>query len=141
MDKLSDLLKGKRNIRQYQDREVSEVDLRQILEAIQCSYSIDDIQCSEVIVIKDPTTKKELQGILLPDNSPSEALIQAPVVLAMCAKPSEPITRFENWFMFEVGLATQNLCLAAHSLGLGTVIIGEFDRNKAKKFLGGPQGL
>jgi nitroreductase len=31
-----------------------------------------------------------------------------------------------DWFMFDVGLAVQNLCLAAHGLGLSTVIVGLF---------------
>jgi nitroreductase len=42
--------------------------------------------------------------------------------------------------MFDVGLATQNLCLAAHAEGLGTVIVGLFDAAKAAKVLQVPQG-
>ena len=49
-------------------------------------------------------------------------------------------TKFGDWFMFDLGLATQNLCLAAHDLGLGTVIVGLFDHDKAAEALGLPQG-
>jgi nitroreductase len=42
--------------------------------------------------------------------------------------------------MFDLGLATQNLCLAAHSLGLATVIVGLFDHDKAKAILEMPEG-
>ncbi len=35
------------------------------------------------------------------------------------------------WYMFDVALAMQNLTLAAHSLGLGTVHVGHFDAQKA----------
>jgi nitroreductase len=38
--------------------------------------------------------------------------------------------------MFDTGIAMQNLCLAAHTLGLGTVIIGRFDHRKAEEILG-----
>jgi len=33
------------------------------------------------------------------------------------------------------GLATQSLCLAAYALGLGTVIVGSLDHDKAKEVL------
>ncbi len=44
--------------------------------------------------------------------------------------------------MYDTALATQNLCLAAHALGLGTVIIGGgFDATKAREILKVPQGF
>ena len=42
--------------------------------------------------------------------------------------------------MYDVGLATQNLCLAAHALNMGTVIIGSFSHDSAKEILGIPDG-
>ena len=47
-------------------------------------------------------------------------------------------TKFEDWFMYDLGLVTQNICLAAHGQGLGTVIVGSFDHNRAKEILGVP---
>jgi nitroreductase len=45
-----------------------------------------------------------------------------------------------DWFMFDVGIAMQNLVLAAHSLGLGTVHVGLVDAKKAAEILGLPPG-
>ena len=42
--------------------------------------------------------------------------------------------------MFDTALAVQNMVLAAHDMGLGTVIIGTFDAAKAEKALGVPEG-
>jgi len=42
--------------------------------------------------------------------------------------------------MFDLGIATQNLCLTAHNLNLGTVIVGLFDHDKAKDILKVPEG-
>lgn len=42
--------------------------------------------------------------------------------------------------MFDLGLATQSLCLTAYSLGLGTVIVGALDHDKAKEVLGVGEG-
>ena len=43
--------------------------------------------------------------------------------------------------MFDVGIAMQNLVLAAHSLGLGTVHVGLVDARKAAEILGLPPGI
>jgi nitroreductase len=42
--------------------------------------------------------------------------------------------------MFDVGIATQNLCLTAHTLNMGTVIVGALDQDKAGAILGVPDG-
>ena len=42
--------------------------------------------------------------------------------------------------MFDLGIACENLCLAAHSLGLATVMVGLFDQDRAKDILQVPAG-
>jgi nitroreductase len=46
-----------------------------------------------------------------------------------------------DWFMFDVGIAMENLALAAHSLGLGTVHVGLFDAKKVGEILQVPEGV
>jgi nitroreductase len=43
--------------------------------------------------------------------------------------------------MFDVALAMQNLALAAHALGLGTVHVGLVDAKKAAEILRLPAGM
>jgi nitroreductase len=43
--------------------------------------------------------------------------------------------------MFDIGLTMENLTLAAHSLGLGTLIIGNFNSKKAAEILEVPAGF
>jgi nitroreductase len=50
------------------------------------------------------------------------------------------ITDKGDWFMFDSALAVQNMVLAAHALGLGTVILGTFDAAQVEKALGVPRG-
>jgi len=42
--------------------------------------------------------------------------------------------------MYNLGLVTQNLCLAAHENGLGTVIVELFDHDKVNTILNIPDG-
>lgn len=41
---------------------------------------------------------------------------------------------------FDNGIATQTLCLAANDLGLGTVVMGLYDIDKASDIIGVPEG-
>ncbi|MEZ4548949.1 MAG: nitroreductase family protein [Desulfobacterales bacterium] len=43
--------------------------------------------------------------------------------------------------MFDLGLAAQSICLAAHEKGLGTLIVGLYDHGKVDKALNLPDGV
>ena len=47
--------------------------------------------------------------------------------------------REAGWQYYDCGIACQTLCLAAHDLGLGTVIMGVFDRKRLQVYLEIPQ--
>ena len=148
MSDFMEIIKGRRSIRRYQDQEIPEEDLNQVLEAIRWSPSWANTQCWEVIVIKDSGIKQKLQEILSPSNPSSKGIVEAPVVIALCGKlasagykKGEAVTKFGDWFMLDIGIATQNLCLTAHYLNLGTVIVGIFNHDKAKEVLRVPEGF
>jgi len=147
MADVMEIIQGRRGVRRYQDREISEEHLTTILEAIRWSPSWANTQCWEVIVIKDPAIKQKVRETLTPSNPASNAIVEAPVVIALCGrlesagyKKGEATTKFGDWFMFDLGIATQTLCLAAHYLNLGTVIVGSLDHDKAKEVLKVPEG-
>ena len=146
MADVMEIIKGRRSVRKYQEKDVPEEALNQVLESLRWSPSWANTQCWEVIVVRDLATKELLQGTLI-KNPATKAMVQAPVVLALCGKlkssgyyKDQVTTKFGDWFMFDLGIATQSLCLAAYDLGLGTVIVGLFDHNKTKKILGVPEG-
>lgn len=141
-----ELLKTRRSIRKYQDREISEPVLRKIFEAVQWSPSWANTQCWEIVAVRDRNVKKALQATLPSGNPASRAVLEAPVVVALCAKrekagyyKGEPSTIFGDWLQFDLGIATQSLCLAAWALGLGTVIVGLFDHSAARRVLSVPE--
>jgi nitroreductase len=147
MAEFSEVIKGRRSIRKYQDREVSAEQLKSVLEAVQWSPSWANTQCWEVVVVKDPAIRQTLQETLAKGNPATKAVVDAPVLLAMCGKlassgyyKNEVTTKFGDWLLFDLGIATQSLCLAAHDLGLGTVIVGLFDHDKAGAALKLPAG-
>jgi nitroreductase len=147
MAELVAVLKGRRSIRNYHGQEVPEEVLDQILEAVQWSPSWANTQCWEIIIVKNQDTKQRLQETLSQGNPGTRAMVEAPAVLVLCGKKGisgsykgQVTTKFGDWFMFDLGLATQSLCLAAWNLGLGTVVVGLFDHNRAAAVLGVPEG-
>jgi len=152
-------IKERRSIRKYSSKPVTEETLHTILEAARWAPSWANSQCRRLIVVRDQETKSKLAETLrsrIPGkkNAATEAMTEAPVVIVACAerwrsgcftsedKQGIPATdKGEFWFMFDVGLAMQNVTLAAHSLGLGTVHVGLFDTGEVARILGIPDNI
>lgn len=145
-------IKTRRSIRKYKSTPVDEQTLELILDAARWAPSWANTQCWRFIVVQNSRIKNSVadtQG-LSKDGSPNpafEATKQAPLLIVACAelgksgfRKGNPSTERGDWFMFDVALAMQNLVLAAHSLGLATVHIGNFDAKKVAKILKIPQG-
>ena len=144
---LTQAIMERRSIRNFTDQPVSEDDLAKVLEAVRWSPSWANTQVWEVVVVKDQATKEALQGTLGRGNPASKAMLAAPLVLVLCGRLKDSgyykgvvSTKFGDWFMFDLGLACQSLCLTAHDLGLGTVVVGLFDQDKAAGVVGLPEG-
>ena len=140
------IIRERRSIRRFQEKDIPEEVLTDVLEAARWAPSWANTQPWEIVVVKDQTIKEHIQETVSPRNPSSLAIVNAPVLLVICGrlkksgyyKDSYP-TKFGDWFMYDLGLATQNLCLAAHNSGLGTVIVGLFDHDKVGEIIKLPQ--
>ena len=142
-------IKNRRSIRRYKTTPVDDKTIEQVLEAARWAPSWANTQCWRFIVVRDDSVKAELASTLTPYNPAADAIRNAPVTIVVCAElkksgcyRGQPVTdKGEYWFMFDVALAMQNLTLAAHALGLGTVHVGAFNAGKADSILGVPEGF
>ncbi|MBN2099389.1 MAG: nitroreductase family protein [Dehalococcoidia bacterium] len=141
-------IKQRRSVRRYKPDPVKPEELQAVLEAARMAPSWANTQCWKFIVVRDSGTKAKLAATLSRNNPSTAAITEAPVVIAACAetgkagfKRGEVCTDKGDWFMFDVGIAMQNLVLAAHSLGLGTVHVGLVDAKKAAEVLELPPGV
>ncbi|MBF0224633.1 MAG: nitroreductase family protein [Desulfobacterales bacterium] len=142
MQDLMEVIKGRRSVRKFQDKEIPDDILNNVFEAAKWSQSWANTQCWEIIVIKSNDIKKKLQTAITDKNPAFKAIGAAPIILGICAKLNSSgyykgivTTKFGDWFMFDMGLLCQNICLSAHCFGLGSVIVGLFDHDKAKEVL------
>ena len=143
---LMEAIKERRSIRKYRSDPVPESSLQTVLEAVRWAPSWANTQCWEVVVIRDQKTKSDLTAALSKGNPSFASMTDAPMLLVLCGRKGtsgyyrgQVATVKGDWLMFDTGLAMQNLCLAAHALGLGTVIIGLFDHKKVEEILGVPK--
>ncbi|MDD5204310.1 MAG: nitroreductase family protein [Desulfobacterales bacterium] len=143
MTDLMSIIKGRRSIRRYQDKEIPQEIIEQLLDSIRWSPSWANTQCWEIVIVKDPATKEKLKETIGSTNPSSKGIVEAPLVFAICGKvkssgyyKGQTTTKFGDWLLFDLGIATQSLCLTAFDAGLGTVIIGMLDHDKAKEILG-----
>ena len=152
-------IRGRRSIRKYRPEPVSEEALQTVLEAARLAPSWANTQCCRLVVVRDTETKSKLADTLKGmragrSNPATEAMRNAPVVIAACAERGLSgyykdesgqsvisTDKGESWFMFDVALAMQNLSLAAHALGLGTVHTGLLDAAQAARILGVPDNV
>jgi nitroreductase len=147
---------NRRSIRSYKPDPPEERDIQTVLDAARWAPSWSNTQCWRFIVVRDAAIKSEIaeclmkrerEGVLV-DNPAYKGVLQAPVLIVFCAELGKSGKYFSDtlntdkgdWFMYDVALASQNLALAAHSLGLGTVIIGAFDAKKVAEILEIPEG-
>ena len=141
-------IKERRSIRKYKPEPVSDEELNIVLEAARWAPSWANTQCWRFIIVKDKTLKEKLRDTLTEWNPGRNAMIEAPIVIVACAelgksgfRRGEKVTEREDWLMFDVALALQNLTLTAHSLGLGTLHIGAFDAKEAGKIVDVPDNV
>ncbi|ANS76504.1 NADPH-dependent oxidoreductase [Paenibacillus yonginensis] len=130
----NDVIHGHTSIREYEDREVSQEMLDQILEAGIRASSSGNMQSYSIIVTRD----KELKKKLYTPHMEQSMVVDAPVLLTFCAdfnrmrkwlELNDAPVHFDNFMSFMIGaidatLAAQNVALAAENAGLGICYMG-----------------
>jgi nitroreductase len=148
MTYLEKLIKERRSIRRFSEREVETEKVTALLEAARWAPSWGNCQCWHFILIKNQEKKEKLSQMLTKKNPATLSVKDAPLVIAVCGESKksgsyngQQKTRYKDWLMFDLGLATQNICLTAHDLGLGSVIVGAFDHEAVEDALQIPTGF
>jgi nitroreductase len=144
MDDLLELIKTRRSIRRYQEKDVPDELLEKIMEAGRWAPSGDNGQPWRFIVLSRIATEgsgrrftaeyftgrldERFEGLKdekkkaraydkLRSGVVSAFLIDAPVIIVVCAY-------LDVWDVpYDVAMATQNMQLMAHALGLGTCVV------------------
>ncbi|GAG65253.1 unnamed protein product [marine sediment metagenome] len=131
-------IKKRQSVRSYQDKEIPEDVLQQVLEAGRLAPSASNKQNWKFIVVKDEDLRKKL----VPACKNQEFIGEAPVVIAGCGTdPDYVMTCGEHSYSIDLAIALDHMSLEAASLGLGTCWIGAFYQDQVKEILSVPEDV
>ncbi len=151
MDTL-EAIKTRRSVRKFSNRPVETDKLQEVLEAARMAPSWANLQCWQFVVVTDPAVKTRISELSYVEaffgpkgykaNPAQKALAEAPVVIVACADPGQSgDLRGQQYYLTDVGIAAENLMLAAHAQGLGSVFVGVFDEQELGELLNIPPEL
>jgi len=132
----------RRSIRSLKPDPIPEKDIEQLLKCLEAAPSAGNLQPWLFCVVTDPVVKEQLCRL----SFDQQVVMQAPVVIAVCALPEESAREYgdvgRNLFAIQdTAAATQNLLLAAHALGYGAVWIGVVKQQQVAACLGLTEGI
>lgn len=143
----NECIKTRRSIRKYKSDAIDHSLLESLISTASYSPSWKNTQITRYIAIEDPDILNSIVNDYTPDFN-SNIIKQVPMLIAVTFKKgrcgferdgSFSTKKEDRWQMFDVGVACQTFCLAAHEAGLGTVIMGIWDEDGITKLLDIPE--
>lgn len=119
-----EVLFGRRSIRKYTDKNVSDENVETLLRAAMAAPSAGNEQPWEFIVLRDKTIMEEITKV----HPYSKMLLNTNVAIIVCGDVSKE--RFKGNWALDCSAATQNILLAAQDIGLGSVWLGVYPDNE-----------
>lgn len=133
---LFELLRKRRSIRAFEDRDIEQEKLTKILEAANLAPSAGNEQAYRIFVVKDKHKIRRLAKAAFDQSFVAEA----PVVLVFCSNPEEAEFYYgkrgrDLYSLQDATIAATFAMLACHDLGLATCWVGAFDEEEVKEIL------
>jgi len=144
---LLEAINGRRSVRKFTEHYVTDDEIKELLEAARRAQSWANTQVWEFVVVRNKDIIEKVVNTYSEKNPAARGSMSASALIIACARTGvsgcyngKNVTMFGEWFLFDLGIAVQNLCLRAHELGLGTVVVGLMDHKACKKVIGLPDG-
>jgi len=131
-----DAIAGRRSIRAYEPEQITEEQLKILLDAGEQAPSARNAQPWHFTVVQNKDLIKAVSdaaNVQMKREPAVDVFYGAPTVIFLSCDPNA-----HPWTRLDCGIAVENIALAAHSIGLGSVIIGicytAFDGDKGAEF-------
>jgi nitroreductase len=122
------VIRERRSILRFEPEPVQDEKIQAILDAGRWAPSWANSQPWEFIVVKDETRKQKISHVAERVTLAHKGIEGAPAIIVTCVDP-----RKDSFHFIEDGaVATQNMALAAHSLGLASYWVGIYSPQNAK---------
>ncbi|HSG68481.1 MAG TPA: nitroreductase family protein [Bacteroidales bacterium] len=134
MDAIENIL-GRRSIRKYKDKPVPKEIVRSLLEAGMNAPTARNIQPWHFVVVDDRIMLDKLGEA----HPYAKMLRQATLAILVCG--DRRLQEMDGYLVQDCSAATQNIMLAAHAHGLGSVWLGMYPREERMKDVGSLLGI
>lgn len=125
-----DAIRSRRNVRDYQEREIEEEDLTRILEAARRTPSSKNLQRWDLIVVKDRDRLQRLSEVWRGARH-----IPGSVATIALVGPDSEDQRVRESVAYDMGQLTMSIMLAAADLGIGSGHSSVHDQDVARRVL------
>ena len=112
----------RRSNRGFKPEQITPEQLKTLLDAAEQAPSARNLQPWHFTVVRNKELLKEISdesNKKMERDPATDVFYGAPTVIFLSSDPDA-----HPWTRFDCGLAAQNIALAAHSIGLGSIIIG-----------------
>lgn len=116
-----DAIKTRISTRHFTDQPISDEAVHTILEAGMSGPTAVNARPWSFIVVRDKATLEKLANAGPRPNMP---LMTAAMAIVVCGDPGRFFKFMPDFWIVDASIAAQNMILAAHELGIGSVWIG-----------------
>lgn len=143
-----DCILGRRSIRKFKPDAIDHALLESVIETASYAPSWKHTQITRYVAIEGELKNKIAQDCFSTFAGNGKIVEAAPMLIAVTViknrcgferDGSFTTDRKDTWQMFDAGVASQTFALAAYEAGLGSVIMGIFDRDKIEALLELPE--
>ena len=146
---LDQVIKTRRSVRQFANKEVNMKDILACIEAARLAPSACNSQPTHFVILNDKKIKEDFANTVFTGRFlPCRFFKSAPVLVAVCVKKNANLTvragqkiAGRPFYITDQAIAAEHFVLKATELGLGTCWVGWFNSKKAQEFLKTPKGV
>lgn len=141
MDSVLRIIKERRSIRDFQDKDIPDDIIKKLIDAIIWAPSAGNLQSRKFYFVREEKIKKALAAAALNQSF----IAEAPLVVIGCAD-SRVVNRYGErgsnlYAIQDVTCSIMNMMLVAFENGLGTVWVGAFREGDVFELLDMPHNL
>lgn len=143
-------IETRRSIRSFKNKPVPHDVIEKIVKEASFAPSWKNTQVVRYTIVEDAKIKEEIANSAVLGFSYNTGTITKAAALVVVSivhgrsgyekDGSATTSKDDRWEVFDAGIATQTFCLAAHDMGVGSVIMGIFDDEKVGKLVKLPEG-
>lgn len=117
---------NRKSVRKFTDKKVSDENIKLILKSAMAGPTCINSRDWSFIVV---SSKDMLNKMADSNGEPARPLRSADFGILVCGDTKRAFSKAPDYWVIDCSIATQNMMLCAHSLGIGSVMLGTWPQS------------